>query len=329
MKKVLFLTVFVMTLSGLFAQKTNLIFFTEGGEKIYVILNSVLQNETAQTNVKVTDLPAPNYKLKILFEDSTITPLEKNLMFGQGTETTFNIKKNNKDEYVVRYLSEVPISQAPVPPVTQTVVVYSPSGPSVPVHPVATTTVSTTQTTVTSTGTTTPVEGVSMGVNVGDGQQSLNLNMNVSGTGNNVAGTSTTSSYSTTTTTTTTTGVNTQPVVITPQPANPLPGYTGAVGCPYPMSPNDFEALKGTISSKSFDDSRLPIAKQAIASNCLLSSQVREIMMLFSFEDSKLELAKYAYGYTYDLGNYFKVNDAFTFETSIDELNQYIAGVSK
>ena len=48
-------------------------------------------------------------------------------------------------------------------------------------------------------------------------------------------------------------------------------------------------------------------------------------MNLFSFEDSKLQYAKYAYTYTFDLGNYYKVNDAFTFEMSIEELNEYIS----
>ena len=46
--------------------------------------------------------------------------------------------------------------------------------------------------------------------------------------------------------------------------------------------------------------------------------------MLFSFEDSKLDFAKYCYGYTYDLGNYYMVNDAFDFESTIEELNNYI-----
>jgi hypothetical protein len=325
MKKCLFLFAMMFTFSLAIAQKTNLIFFTEGGEKIYVILNAVLQNEKAETNVKVTDLVAPNYKLKILFADSTIAPLEKNLMFQQGTETTFNIKKNSKGEYVVRYLSEVPIAQA-VPPATgQSVVIFSASGPAMPTAPVATTTVSTTQTTTT-TGTTSQ-DGVSMGVNVGG----VTMNMNVNGTGVGSDGTasSTTTTYSTTTTTTST-GVGVQPTQVQPQQqAYVLQGYTGAVGCPYPMTPGDFEAAKGTISSKSFDDSKLTISKQIIATNCLLSSQVRELMQLFSFEDSKLELAKYAYGYTYDIGNYFKVNDAFTFESSIDELNTYISGVGK
>jgi len=320
MKKIVFLFALMINFSIVFAQSTNLIFFSEGGEKFYVILNSVLQNQQAETNVKVTGLAAPNYKLKILFNDSTIAPLEKTLMYKQGTETTFNIKKNSKGEYVVRYLSEVPIEQAVPPANGQSVVIFSASGPSAPA---ITTIVSTSQTTTTTSGNSNPA-GVSMGVNV-DGT-SMNVNVNTNGTTTNNATMST--SYSTTTTTTTSSSV-VQP------PANPnqqpyvMPGYSGPIGCPYPMSPNDFEALKNTISTKSFEDSKLAIAKQVIATNCLLSSQVREIMKLFSFEDSKLEFAKYAYGYTYDIGNYFKVNDAFTFESSIDELNTYISGKHK
>ena len=92
------------------------------------------------------------------------------------------------------------------------------------------------------------------------------------------------------------------------------------------MSPGDFQSAKGSISSKTFEDSKLTIAKQIIQSNCLLSSQVKEIMLLFTFEDSRLDFAKFAYAYTLDLGNYYKVNDAFTFESSIDDLNKYVQG---
>ncbi len=92
-----------------------------------------------------------------------------------------------------------------------------------------------------------------------------------------------------------------------------------------PLSPGEFSELKRSIASKSFEDSKLTIAKQVVGNACLLSSQVKELMLLFSFEESRLELAKFAYGRTYDIGNYYKVNDAFTFESSIDELNQYIS----
>src|ERR1035437_5644965 len=132
MKKHLLILVLLISLSGIYAQKTNLIFFTEQGEKFSVILNGVLQNLKPETNIKVIDLPAPSYKLKIIFQDSTLSQLDKNLMFNSNTETSFDIKKNSKGEYVVRYLNEVPIAQAMPPANGQSVVIFSMSGPSAP-----------------------------------------------------------------------------------------------------------------------------------------------------------------------------------------------------
>ncbi len=92
------------------------------------------------------------------------------------------------------------------------------------------------------------------------------------------------------------------------------------------MSASDFQSAKSSIASKSFDDTKLTIAKQVIGANCLFCSQVKEVMLLFSFEATRLDFAKFAYPYVYDQGNYFKMNDAFTFESTIDELNSYING---
>ena len=47
-------------------------------------------------------------------------------------------------------------------------------------------------------------------------------------------------------------------------------------------------------------------------------------MIFMPHESTKLEFAKYAYKRTYDIENYYKVNDAFTFESSIEELDAYI-----
>lgn len=104
-----------------------------------------------------------------------------------------------------------------------------------------------------------------------------------------------------------------------------MPGYNGPIGCPWPMDQSTFGAAMGTIQKQSFEDSKLKIAQQVFSSNCLTTAQVTQIMGLFSFEDSKLEFAKFAYGRTYDLGNYFMVNNAFTFSSSVDELNEFIA----
>ena len=47
-------------------------------------------------------------------------------------------------------------------------------------------------------------------------------------------------------------------------------------------------------------------------------------MQLFTFEASKLDYAKYAYDYCWEKNNYYQVNDAFEFESSIEELDAYI-----
>ncbi len=44
---------------------------------------------------------------------------------------------------------------------------------------------------------------------------------------------------------------------------------------------------------------------------------------------TRLDFAKYAYAYTLDLRNYYKLNDAFTFESSIDELDKYIRSTGR
>jgi len=96
---------------------------------------------------------------------------------------------------------------------------------------------------------------------------------------------------------------------------------------PSGMNPAEFSALKNSVVSKSFDSSKLQLAKQAIASNYLSSAQVAELVRIMTFESSKLELAKYAYSYTLDRNNYYMVNNAFTFESSIQELVNYISKI--
>lgn len=70
----------------------------------------------------------------------------------------------------------------------------------------------------------------------------------------------------------------------------------------------------------------MTLAKQVLRANCVSTDQVIGIMNLFSFEDNKLAFAKFAYEKTTDKGNYYKINDAFTYSSSIDELNEFLEG---
>lgn len=101
-----------------------------------------------------------------------------------------------------------------------------------------------------------------------------------------------------------------------PEPPPPPPCGVSAV---------EVEQIKESIKSQSFNNTQVTLAKQAFSSKpCFKALQIREIVSLFSFESSKLEIAKYAYDYCEDKNNYFLVNDAFSFSSSIDDLNKYI-----
>jgi hypothetical protein len=95
------------------------------------------------------------------------------------------------------------------------------------------------------------------------------------------------------------------------------------------MSKTSFESAKNSIKSKSFEDTKMTIAKQVFNNNCMTTDQVKEIMQLFTFEANKLAFAKYAYPKTYDIGNYYKVNDVFQFEATMTELNDFIQNGGK
>lgn len=87
----------------------------------------------------------------------------------------------------------------------------------------------------------------------------------------------------------------------------------------------DFNQLLQSVQSRSFESTKMTMAKQFISTNFLSSRQVARLMNAFSFESSKLELAKYAYQRTVDKQNYFVVNDEFGFESSIEEFSRFIA----
>lgn len=328
----LLLTLCLCFLAASSQAQTNLVLFTENGERFTAILNGLRQNDKPETNVRVTALNAEFYKLKVIFENTTLGEKNFNLTLEPGMESTYVVKKNNKGEYVVRFMGSVPVADAP-----RTVInAPAPAAPAPAPAPApaqvqvqggtVTQTVSTTRTTTTNGMPQDGAVSINMGINV-DGMGG-NLNLNVSGVDADLQESSTTTTVThTQTVTTSSSGMTAAPAPVAPPPPAPivyLPGYNGPVGCPVPMSPSDFNDLEASIAAKTFEDTKLTIARQVLRDRCLFVSQVRSIMRQFTFEQNRLEFAKYAYDYTYDIGNYFKVNDMFTFESSTEELDEYI-----
>ncbi|OFX80911.1 MAG: hypothetical protein A2X12_02165 [Bacteroidetes bacterium GWE2_29_8] len=288
----------------------HLTIFSEDGDKFTLILNGEVINNIPQTNLRVEDLNQPYYNAKIHFENKELTDISKNSLMitdanGTYADVTYKIKrdKNNNTKMKLNYFSSIPVQQGFIPPQNVYVVHYGQppvvNQPAPQNHP-------------------SQNNGSSMNMSVKTEEIGINVNVNIKddANNNNHMGNNHNNHMD---------NNNHNDNHKKPAPEHYImQGYNGPIGCAWPMSQDDFASAKNSIDSKSFEDSKLNIAKQIFNTNCLLSSQVKEIMLLFSFEETRLDFAKFAYGRTHDIGNYYKVNDAFQFESSIDDLNNFI-----
>lgn len=92
------------------------------------------------------------------------------------------------------------------------------------------------------------------------------------------------------------------------------------------LNANDFEKVKAQLNREWSEKNRLVSAKVIVDKSNFTTAQVKEMMLLFSFESNRLELAKYAYRKTADKQNYYLLNDALTFKSSKDELARFVRG---
>ncbi len=92
------------------------------------------------------------------------------------------------------------------------------------------------------------------------------------------------------------------------------------------FSTESWAALLRTLRETNSDNTRSGTAKSALKRANVTAAQVLELIKLFSFESTKLDLAKYAFDYTCDPQNYFIVNQGFQFESSKSDLNEFLDG---
>jgi len=328
MKFKIFFLMFIITLisNNIYSQcLSQLTIFHQDGEKFWVIIDGVKQNTAPQYTIFLDSLKGDFVKVKIIFDNEKIKDINKTIPLKDENDKCVHSKyviKKVKNEYVMRLYSYEPIiieskknelvndvqlnNQQPQQElnvqqpqqVQQNLQLHQPANQNQQQGGIGATIIDPT--------TGQPISvNVSFNVPVTDPQ---NINQPQQEFSQNQVQKPIQTQVQ---------NIEKQPQ-FQQQPQQISPTYY------QPMSPEDFASAKASISSKSFEDSKLTLAKQIAASNHLTSKQVKEIMQLFSFEDSKLDFAKYAYKYVYDPNNYYIVNDAFKFSSSIDELNEFI-----
>lgn len=323
------------------AQTRDIVVFSDDGAKFTLIIDGDVKNEAPAARVVATGIRNETPLCVARFEDKALGEVKQNTWFEAGKEYTMVITTNKKGVKVFRMQGQAEQGTAAAAQPSERTRPTEFRDDSQPASATSNTTTNTTgvkqdvnvggvQTTTTTT-VTEETDGMNENVNMSIGINGVGINMNV-GVTDNMGGTgttTTTTSHTTTTTTSSSSSSNAaiaRPVEKEEPAAYSMPGYSGKVGCPWPMNTSEFNELKNSIGSKNFEDSKMTLAKQVAGDRCMTVDQVKGIMGLFSFEDSKLDFAKFAYDHTYDISNYYKVNDAFTFESSIEELNEYIQG---
>jgi hypothetical protein len=345
---------FLLTSAAMTAQNNNnLVVFSEAGDRFYLILNGLKYNQTPETNIKVTGLNATHYKAKIIFEkpaadlDGTVHLMWEGVAV---TNKEFSYEVVRKGEHhKLKFVSQADIGGGTI----SNGVVYQADGSSAGnansdassanvsgggvTTGVNSGSVSTNvngggyNTTVTTTTAATGPQGGNVGISMNaDG---MNMSVNVNATGPNGASTMTSNNTTVTTTSTTYSSSSSSYGTSSGNMQNNIASTSGTTNmnsagsntCYASMNDPDFTNLVNSITAKDFEDVRLKIAKQGVSANCVSAAQVRKLMDLFTFEESKLDITKYSYDRTVDKNNYYLVNDGFGFESSVDNLNDYIS----
>ena len=296
MRPFLFLTIVLLSFTSAIAQQvSHATFYSKEGYLFTIYLNGQKMNDEPQTEVRLINLIQPYYSCKAVFVDTTLAPAVKKMLMLVGgrdrarADVTFVVEHNRKGKMKIGWKSQSLYPRYIEERVEPTVVVVNSGGQ---------------QEVVRQTTTTRTVESSSDGVNMSFGGMGGRVNINTG--------------YSEPVveeviTTTTVVGQEAAPAA-----TNDLPCGGTILGT------KDFEMALKSISVRSNDEGKMTSAKQIVSTNCFTTEQARRVVDLFQSEESKLEMAIYAYPFVLDKGAYFKMNGAFAKESSIDELNKAI-----
>ncbi len=109
-----------------------------------------------------------------------------------------------------------------------------------------------------------------------------------------------------------------------PNYPNNYPYGGGNYGYGNVMDDASLQTLIQTMKNITFEEKMIEVAKTALKTTNLKTNQVHQLLQQFTFEQNKLELAKYCYDKTIDKNNYYTLYNDFTFNNYSSQLDKYI-----
>ena len=98
--------------------------------------------------------------------------------------------------------------------------------------------------------------------------------------------------------------------------------------CLNPVDDDEAAQMKSTIQGESFPSDRMTKAQILSKDRCFQAHHVVTIMSAMTFEDNKLEIAKFLYNKTQNKNDYEMCVDALTYGSDKTELRNYIAAMN-
>lgn len=311
MKKHGLLILSIFLFQSFYSQKNSTItVFSEYGDQFYLSLNGEQQNDSPLTKVTVNNLDQDYYLALVTFVDESKGVLTQKAMRatdldGNSSHVTYVITVNRKGDQKLRFYSAAPVENQSA---QREIEVYYEDEPVQKVEEKKEDRVVYDETVKTTTviDTNDPDEEVQLKIKV-DGLD-MDFRMNVGGV-----------------VTEEKTEVRTEERTVTRidetyESENDINIYKGEME----ITDVEFEEIKAAIINQDFSDNKKKILQQALNEEYVTADHVKGLMVLFDFEDDKLFVAKYCYSRCTEQNRYFIVNEAFDFEMSVDELDEYI-----
>jgi len=98
----IFLALFI---AGKASSQLSVIIFSEKGEKFTAYVNGSPVNDKPASRVESDRPGGPSFKLKVLFEDSSIPEISKSIFNTPGPDLYYVIKKSDKGKYILEKTS--------------------------------------------------------------------------------------------------------------------------------------------------------------------------------------------------------------------------------
>ena len=92
------------------------------------------------------------------------------------------------------------------------------------------------------------------------------------------------------------------------------------------MTAEEMDYLVQTMRSRDSESTKMSIAREAVRNGSIAAEDLKRVLQEFEFENARVEFAKYAYDYLCDREHFYYIYDAFSFDSSVEELERYSNG---